>query len=320
MLETSARLLKLLSLFQGRRIWSGSALAERLEITTRTLRRDVDKLRSLGYPIDSTSGAEGGYRLGAGSEMPPLQLDDEEAVTVALGLACAATGAVQGIEEASVRVLSKIEQILPPRLRRRVSALQAMIVPAGMPRSSVDARLLASIAAACRDQEMIGFQYRDHAGAATARSVEPHRLVHTGHRWYLVAWDSKREDWRTFRVDRIQPKLTAGPRFAPREPPSRDLAAYVSRGVAYAPPCRARVTIPIAATSLPKVAYFCVGPIEPIDDNTCRITIAASTFESLALHLVLLGVDFEIAEPPELIAEVRRLTTRLRRGIKRHAS
>jgi predicted DNA-binding transcriptional regulator YafY len=232
MVETSARLLQLLSLFQGRRYWSGYDLAGRLDITTRTLRRDVDKLRSLGYPIHSTAGVEGGYQLGAGTTMPPLLLDDDEAVAVALGLRCAAAGGIEGIEESSVRALSKIEQILPPRLGRRVAALQAMIVtPDGTGCTSVDARVLSVIAGACRDQEILRFRYSDHAGAASARSVEPHRLVNTGRRWYLVAWDSDREAWRTFRVDRIQPRIATGPRCAPRDPPARDLAAYVLRGL-----------------------------------------------------------------------------------------
>jgi predicted DNA-binding transcriptional regulator YafY len=314
-LETSARLLRLLSLFQGRRYWSGQDLASRLEVTSRTLRRDVDKLRTLGYPIHSTSGAEGGYQLGAGSTMPPLLLDDEEAVAVALGLRSAATGAIEGIEEASVRALSKIEQILPPRLGRRVAALQSMIVTPVGAGSSVDGRTLSTIAGACRDQEMLRFRYSDHAGKASARSVEPHRVVNTGRRWYLVAWDSDRRDWRTFRVDRIQPRLTAGPRFAPREPPARDLAAYVSRGVSYAPPCRARIKLLVAADVVAERLPPSVGLVEPIDEHSCFFDVGASTFESLAMHLVLLGVDFEVTEPLELVDQVRRLADRYRRAI-----
>ncbi|MBZ5622642.1 MAG: YafY family transcriptional regulator [Acidobacteriia bacterium] len=314
MLETSARLLRLLSLFQGRRYWSGHDLADRLEVTSRTLRRDVDKLRTLGYPIHSTSGAEGGYQLGAGSTMPPLLLDDEEAVAVALGLGCAATGSIEGVEEASVRALSKIEQILPPRLGRRVAALQAMIVTPAGAGSSVNARTLSLIAGACRDLEMLRFRYRDHAGTASARSVEPHRVVHTGRRWYLVAWDSDRKDWRTFRVDRIQPRLTTGPRFAPRDPPARDLAAYVSRGVWYAPPCRARIKLLVAAEVIAGRLPPGIGLIEPIDEHSCFFEMGASTFESLAMHLVLLGVDFELTGPSELVDQVRRLTDRYRRA------
>jgi predicted DNA-binding transcriptional regulator YafY len=316
MIETSARLLRLLSLFQGRRYWPGPALADRLEVTSRTLRRDVDKLRTLGYPIHSTSGAEGGYQLGAGSTMPPLLLDDEETVAVALGLRCAAAGAIEGVEEASVRALSKIEQILPSRLGRRVAALQSVIVMPACQATSVDARTLSTIASACRDHEALRFRYRDHAGTASARSVEPHRLVSTGRRWYLVAWDSDRRDWRTFRVDRIQPRLTVGPRVALRDPPARDLAAYVARGIWYAPPCRARIKLLVAAAVVAGRVHPGIGLIEPIDEHSCFFEMGASTFESLAMHLVLLGVDFELTEPLELVNEVRRLTDRYRRAIR----
>jgi predicted DNA-binding transcriptional regulator YafY len=314
MLETSARLLRLLSLFQGRRYWSGADLAARLEITSRTLRRDVDKLRSLGYPIHSTSGAEGGYQLGAGSAMPPLLLDDEEAVAVALGLRYAAAGAIEGVEEASVRALSKIEQILPPRLGRRVAALQAVVMMPPHAESSVNARTLSAIASACRDHEALRFRYRDHAGAASSRSVEPHRLVSTGRRWYLVAWDSDRKDWRTFRVDRIQPRLTAGPRVVPRDPPAQDLAAYVARGISYAPRCRARIKLLVAAEAVAGRLPPHIGLIEPIDAHSCTFEAGASTFESLAMHLVLLGVDFELTEPAELVEQVRLLAKRYARA------
>ena len=314
MLETSARLLRLLSLFQGRKYWSGTDLADRLEVTSRTLRRDVDKLRTLGYPIHSTSGVEGGYQLSAGSTMPPLLLDDQEAVAVALGLQCAATGAIEGVEEASVRALAKIEQILPPRLGRRVAALQAMIVTmAGIP-SSISARTLSTIAAACRDEEMLRFRYRDYAGTASSRSVEPHRLVNTGRRWYLVAWDTDRKDWRTFRVDRIQPRLINGPHFIPREPPARDLAAYVARGVWYAPPCRARIKLFVAAKVVAERWPPSIGLIEPIDEQSCFFEVGASSFEGLAAHIASFGVDFAVTEPAELVDHVRRLASRLSRA------
>jgi len=316
MLETSARLLRLLSLFQGRRYWSGSDLSGRLEVTSRTLRRDVDKLRTLGYPIHSTSGVEGGYQLGAGSTMPPLLLDDEEAIAVALGLRSGATGSIEGIEEASVRALSKIEQILPPRLGRRVAALQAMVVTPAKTASVVDGETISVIAGACRDCETLRFRYRDHAGTASARTVEPHRLVNTGRRWYLVAWDSGREDWRTFRVDRIQPRLTTGAQFAAREPPASDLAAYVSRGVWYAPQCRARVKLMASAETVAGKWPPCMMLVEAIDANTCFLDVAGATFESLAMHLALLGVDFQVDEPAELVEQVRLLGERYRRAAR----
>jgi len=244
MLETSARLLELLALFQAQRYWSGAGLCERLEVTARTLRRDVDRLRRLGYPVDSTSGTAGGYQLGAGTRLPPLLLDDDEAVAVAVGLRTAASGTVAGIEEASLRALSKLQQVMPQRLRRQVTALHSFILPLANKGPAVDAGTLSAIAAACRDCESLRFRYRSRDGAASERQVEPHRLVHTGRRWYLAAWDTNRENWRTFRVDRIEPRLKTGVRFAPREPPGGDFAAYVSKSVSYVPyPHQATVTL-----------------------------------------------------------------------------
>ena len=248
MLETSARLLRLLSLFQAQRYWSGAELSERLEVTARTLRRDVDRLRSLGYPVNSTSGAAGGYQLGSGATLPPLLLDDDEAVAVAVGLRTAASGTVTGIEEASLRALSKLEQVLPERLRKRVAALHAFILPLANAGPTVDARMLSVIAGACRDCEKLRFGYRSRDGEATVREVEPHRLVHTGRRWYLAAWDVSRDNWRTFRIDRIEPKISTGSRFTPRKPPEGDFAAYVARSVFYAPhPHQARIVLRASA-------------------------------------------------------------------------
>ena len=314
MLETSARLLRLLSLFQGRRYWSGADLAERLEVTSRTLRRDVDKLRTLGYPIHSTSGAEGGYQLGAGTEMPPLLLDDEEAVAVSMGLRWAATGSIEGVEEASVRALLKIEQILPPRLGRRVAALQSVVVTQAGPTAAVDARTLSTIAGACREHEILRFHYRDQTGATSARSVEPHRVVNTWRRWYLVAWDTARKDWRTFRVDRMERCVpAAGARFVPREPPAGDLAAYVTRSGLSAR-CRARVKLFVPAAAMAGRLPPHLGLIEPFDERSCFFETGASTYEGLAMHLSLVGADFEVIEPAELVEEVRRLAERYRRA------
>ena len=317
MLETSARLLRLLSLFQGRRYWSGADLAGRLDVTSRTLRRDVDKLRTLGYPIHSTSGAEGGYQLGAGSEMPPLLLDDEEAVAVSMGLRYAATGGIAGVEEASVRALLKIEQILPPRLGRRVAALQSVVLSAAGPAAPVDARALSTIAGACREHETLRFRYRDKSGASTARSVEPHRLVNTWRRWYLVAWDLGRNDWRTFRLDRMERCASAaGARFVPRDPPARDLAAYVTQSGVNAR-CRARVKLFAPAAQIAERMPPSMGLFEPIDERTCFFETGASSFEVVAMHLCLVGADFEIIEPAELIAEIRKLADRYRRAAAR---
>ncbi len=317
MLGTSARLLRLLSLFQARRYWSGAELSGRLEITARTLRRDVDRLRSLGYPVHSTSGVAGGYQLGSGATLPPLLLDDEEAVAVAVGLRTAASGTVAGIEEASVRALLKLEQVLPSRLRRRVAALKSFIVSIAHDAPSVDAGMLSTIAGACRDNDGLRFGYRSHEGASTAREVEPHRLVYTGQRWYLVAWDTSRKDWRTFRVDRIEARISIGARFVPRKPPDKDIAAYVSRSVSFAPYAhRARVVLhaPIEdiAPRIPPTA----GRLETIDKKTCSLHTGANSLAVLAIHLALVGVDFEVLEPPELIDHIRSLAARLRRATR----
>jgi predicted DNA-binding transcriptional regulator YafY len=319
MLGTSARLLHLLALFQGRRYWSGNDLAARLEVTSRTLRRDVDKLRSLGYPIDSTTGVEGGYQLGAGSTMPPLLLNDDEAVAVALGLRSAAAGGLEGLGEIAVRALAKIEQILPSRLRRRVAALHAMVVSTEPSSPKVDARLLSIIAGACRDQERLRFRYCDRAGKATARDVEPHRLVHTGRRWYLVAWDAGRNDWRTFRVDRIEARVSTGSRFPPRDPPARDLAEYVMKGMWAAPPCRARIKLLAPAEVMAERLPPWAGVLEPIDERSCYLDSGASCYEELAMYVAFVGVDFECAEPPEFVEAVRLIGDRYRRAVSRQA-
>ncbi len=228
MLETSARLLRLLSLLQARRDWTGPTLAERLGVSTRTVRNDVDRLRNLGYPVHASSGVTGGYRLGAGASLPPLLLDDEEAVAVAVGLRTAAGGTVTGIEETSVRALAKLEQVLPERLRYRVNALHTSTVTVPRAGPKVDAERLSTLAAVCRDHEQLRFSYTDHAGEETLRKAEPHRLAHANGRWYLVAYDLDRQDWRLFRVDRLAPKVPPGPRFVPRDPPGGDLAGYVA--------------------------------------------------------------------------------------------
>jgi predicted DNA-binding transcriptional regulator YafY len=316
MLQTSARLLRLLSLFQAQRYWSGADLSHRLEITGRTLRRDVDRLRSLGYPVHSTSGTAGGYQLGAGATLPPLLLDDEEAVAVALGLRTSASGSVTGIEEASVRALLKLEQVLPPRLRHRVAALHSFIVPLGNRGPTVDAERLSAIAAACRDYEGIRFNYRNRSGAPSARAVEPHRLVYTGLRWYLAAWDIGRKDWRTFRIDRIEGKLKTSTRFRPRTPPEGDFAAFVSKSLAYAPyACRARVTLHAPVESIAQRVPPSAGVLEALDERSCILHTGSHSLDEITIHLTLLGIDFQVHEPPELVDYIRQLTDRLGRAI-----
>lgn len=311
MLETSARLLRLLSLFQARRYWSGAELVDRLEVTSRTLRRDVDRLRHLGYPVHSTSGTAGGYQLGAGATLPPLLLDDDEAVAVAVGLRTAASGGVTGIEESSVRALAKLEQVLPSRLRRRITALHSFIVPVTNSGPTVDASILSLIAGACRDNDALRFGYRGKTGAASERQVEPHRLVNFGRRWYLVAWDTTRKDWRTFRLDRIDKPALCGLRFMTRKLPAEDIAAYVTRGIAYEQyPYRASVILHAPAEKMAELVPCSVGTLEAVDEKRCRVHIGAYTLEMLAGYLGMFGVDFEVSEPPELIEQIRRLSAR----------
>ena len=315
MLQTSARLLRLLSLFQVQRYWCGADLSERLKITPRTLRRDVDRLRSLGYPVHSTSGVAGGYQLGAGANLPPLLLDDDEAVAVALGLRTSVIGGVSGIEEASMRALVKLEQVLPPRLRSRVAALHSFIVPLEMHGPKVDAVRLSFLANACRDHESIRFAYHDRAGSPSMRAVEPHRLVHTGYRWYLVAWDLGREDWRTFRVDRVKGKLATSTRFKPRRPPDGDFAAFASKSIAHVPyPYSAQVTLHAPVETLSQKIYASLGVLEAIDQRSCMLRTGSHSLEAITIHLMMLGVGFQVHEPPELIQYIRDVVYRLGQG------
>jgi len=314
-LETSARLLRLLTLLQAHREWSGTDLADRLDVTPRTVRRDVDKLRSLGYPVHASPGTAGGYRLGAGGALPPLLLSDEEAVAVAVGLRAAAGGTVTGIEETSVRALVKLEQVLPPRLRRQVNALHTVTVSLAHPGFTVHPETLTAIAAACRDHECLRFAYRSHQDEASTRTVQPHRLIHTGRRWYLLAWDTERADWRTFRVDRLTLRPPAGPQFVPREPPEPDLAAYTSLGIstrAYRYQARITLNAPLAAMA-DHIAPTS-GTLQAIDDHTCQLRTGSHSLDELAIHLAVLGVDFHIHEPTELIHHVRTLADRLHRS------
>ncbi|CAI7978624.1 Helix-turn-helix type 11 domain protein [Frankia sp. Hr75.2] len=316
MLETSARLLRLLSLLQTHRDWSGADLADRLGVTARTVRRDVDKLRSLGYPVHAAPGTAGGYRLGAGAQLPPLLLDDDEAVAVAVSLRTAAGGSVEGIAESAIRALTKLEQVLPTRLRHRVLALHSVTVSLrGTNPAAVDPDVLMAVATACRENQQLRFDYRDHNGTPTARIAEPHTLVHTGWRWYLIAWDVGRGAWRNFRLDRIAPKTPTGPRFTPRDPPADDIQAYTSWSVStagYRYQARVRYHAPagvIAASLSPTSAV-----IEALDDESCLVRTGSNSLDALAIYLSLVDADFDVLEPPELVDRVRELAGRLARA------
>lgn len=317
-LETSARLLELLSLLQTPREWTGAELAERLGVDVRTVRRDVDKLRNLGYPVHAIAGAAG-YRLGAGAKLPPLLLNDDEAVAVVLGLRTAAGGTIAGIEESSLRALAKLEQILPARLRHRAAALRAATVsmPAGTP--AVDPDVLTGIAAAIRDHEQLRFDYRTHSGSEIRRAAEPHRLVHTGRHWYLVGWDVDREDWRTYRVDRLRPRIPNGPRFVPREAPEVDLAGFVSHGVSTAPyRYRARITLEASAAVAADRIPPTIGVIEAIDEGHCLLYTGSNSLDEIAVHTGLFGFGFRVHEPSELIDHLRALAHRVTAAIATH--
>jgi predicted DNA-binding transcriptional regulator YafY len=317
--ETSSRLLALLSLLQARRDWPGGVLADRLEVSRRTIRRDVERLRGLGYPVESLTGPAGGYRLRAGTAMPPLLLDDEEAIAIAVGLRTAARASVRGIEETSVRALVKLEQVLPAHLRRRVRALGSatMTLPAGGP--TVDPQCLTVLAAACRDAERVRFAYRGRDGVASRRQVEPHSLVNLGRRWYLVAWDGGRRAWRTFRVDRLTAPASTGARFAPRDLPAEDAAAYVAQSLSAAPSrYEARVTLHAPADTIRADAPSHWGTIEPIDDTTCEYRTGDDDLDWLALRVAMFGVDFDVHEPPELSEHLLILARRLQRAAGAH--
>jgi predicted DNA-binding transcriptional regulator YafY len=295
--------------------WSGAELADRMSVDVRTVRRDIGKLRSLGYPVEATAGRSG-YRLGAGAQLPPLLLDDEETVAVAIGLRTAATSSVMGIEESSVRALAKLEQLLPSRVRHRVNLLTATTESVSPPGPTVHPDTLVAVARACRDQHELRFDYLSHDGTSSLRTVEPHRLLHTGKRWYLIAWETDRGDWRTYRVDRLTPRIPTGPRFPFRAPPDVDLGAYLSRGVttnAYR--YRARITLHVPISVAAERVSHHVGLLESNSDEHCVLHTGSNSLDELALHVGLFQFPCTVHEPTELIEHIRHLTNRLAAAI-----
>lgn len=315
--STSARVLRLLSLLQVRREWSGDELASRLDVDVRTIRRDVDRLRQLGYTIDASAGVGGGYRLGAGDETPPLLLEDDEAVAVAVALGAAA-GSAGSTQDVALRVLAKLDQLLPKRLRRKLTAVPAVTISLVADESVTSLSVLAAVASACRDTMQLRFAYLDMKGSATSRLVEPMRLVHTGRRWYLAAWDVARADWRTFRVDRIQaqPRLSQGVRFEPRRPPV-DFATMVQRSITspYAQSLRARVRIKGALAELRARLPAWVGTLAPLDEGHCALTVNGDCPEMVAAMLLHVGGDFTLLDPPEVAQPLRDVAERLMRAV-----
>jgi predicted DNA-binding transcriptional regulator YafY len=322
MANTSSRTLRLLSLLQTHRYWPGSELADRLEVSVRTLRRDVDRLRELGYPVEANRGVDGGYQLAAGAAMPPLVLDDEEAVALAVGLQAAAQGGVAGVAEASVRALAKVVPVMPPRLRRRVEALRMVTVPAtfagGGP--AVDPGLLTTVAQACRDTERLEFGYAAADGARTNRLVEPFRLVPLGRRWYLVAYDLHRHDWRSFRLDRITEPRRTGARFLPRKLPTDDAAQFVRAGIRSIPATyRVDVLVHAPAERLrPQLGRW--AEITEVDAQTCELRMTTDALAWPAMALGITGAEFEVREPPELVELLRDWSARFTRAAQNRSA
>jgi predicted DNA-binding transcriptional regulator YafY len=317
MANTSTRTLRLLSLLQSHRYWPGTELSERLGVSVRTLRRDIDRLRELGYPVQAQRGVDGGYQLAAGAALPPLVIDDEEAVALAVGLQAAAEGAVEGIAEGSVRVLAKVVQVMPVRLRRRVEALRAMTVPAdwgGPARTSIDPGVLTTIALVCRDSEQLRFSYTAADGRHTDRQVEPHRLVRLDRRWYLVAYDLVRHDWRSFRVDRLTAPHGTGARFRSRGLPAADAAEFVRAGLKHLPhPYRVEVLVDApAATVRERVGRW--STVEEVDATHCRLRMTTDSLDWPIMALGSLGVDFRVLDPPELLDRIHDWGARFNRA------
>ena len=312
--DPTGRALQLLSLLQTHRFWQAGELAERLEVTARTVRRDVDRLRALGYPVDATTGKYGGYRLASGAHLPPLVLDDDEAVAVTIGLRYAAEAAVDGIEETALRALTKIEQLLPHRLRRRVSALHSSVtsIRQRVDDAVIDPEALSVLAAACRDREQVRFDYRRGDGESSRRLVEPHQLVTAGRRWFLVAWDEHREDWRTFRLDRLRNPRSAGGRFTPREIPGGDAAAFVADSISPAPRHREALLVARAAFGdLEGVLRFIDHTPVEVGPDSCLIRIRSEDLGRLAMTVARLALTTPVTvlEPPELADAAHRLAT-----------
>ncbi|GAA1330176.1 helix-turn-helix transcriptional regulator [Pseudonocardia xinjiangensis] len=309
MANTSSRMLRLLSLLQTHRYWPGTELADRLEVSVRTLRRDIDRLRELGYPVEANRGVDGGYQLAPGAALPPLVLDDEEAVALAVGLQTAVQSGVSGVAESSVRALAKVVQVMPPRLRRRVEALRAMTVPAtwgGAAGSTVDPGDLTVLAQACRDTERLEFGYTASSGERTERHVEPLRLVPLGRRWYLVAYDLVRHDWRSFRLDRLDRPRSTGTRFRARELPAEDAATFIQERMGQLPASYAVEVLVDAPAGTVRRHIGRWATVEEADEHRCVVRMRTDSLDWPAMALGSLGAEFTVQSPPELLDHLRR--------------
>ncbi|WP_371944767.1 helix-turn-helix transcriptional regulator [Actinomadura chokoriensis] len=307
---TTERVLRLLALLQRRSSWTAAELAAELDVTDRSVRRDVERLRALGYPVHAAAGVGGGYRLGAGTRLPPLLLDDEEAIATAVSLRMASGGTVAGAGEAALRALAKLDQVMPPRLRAEVRAVHGATETLVGPGVEIDAELLVTLARACRDAVRVRFRYAGRGGAEHERTVEPVRMVATGRRWYLMAWDTGRDDWRTFRLDRMREVTATTWHFRAREHP--DPVAYVQRSVTEAPYRHlARVRVHAPADRVRELVPPQVGRVEDDRDGWCLLVVGGDDLDWLAVHVARLGFETEIVEPPELREAVARLARRL---------
>jgi predicted DNA-binding transcriptional regulator YafY len=317
-MDMPGRLLRLLSLLQSRREWSGRELADRLGVTERTVRRDVDRLRSLDYPVTGTTGTAGGYRLGSGTNLPPLQLDDDEAIAVALGLVGATGGGVSGMADSSMSALAKLEQVLPARLRPQLAAVSssAEAIPRpGVPQ--VSPGVVAVLARCCRNHEIVAFDYHGRARGVTRRRVEPHQLLTLAWRWYLLAFDPERDDWRIFRVDRISEAASALHRFTPRTLPAVDAASYLVESFVSAQ-YQHSVHLTVQASAATVSATFegvVRGIVEPVDESSCVVRFSADTPAMLLTQVAAIAalgpfvVDHATAETAAFIGRVgSRLT------------
>lgn len=320
MATPGTRTLQLLSLLQSRRYWPGRELAARLDVSPRTLRRDVDRLRDLGYPVEGRQGVDGGYQLAAGAVLPPLLLDNDEALAIGVGLHTAIqAGSVVGIGESSVRALSKVVQVMPARLRRRIEALAAMTDPASWQDSAskVDADALVAVALACRDQERLEFAYTARTGERSRREVDPHRLVLLGRRWYLVAWDLTRFDWRTFRLDRLAEPVPTGARAVPRQLPEQDAAAFVRSSIESVPPGHEVEVLIDAPAAVVRERIGPWGALEEVSAGRCRFRMTSDSLDWPILALGNAAADFEVVTPPELVDHLAVRADVFRRAVNR---
>ncbi|KKJ95840.1 YafY family protein [Micromonospora sp. HK10] len=315
MANTSSRTLRLLSLLQTHRHWSGPELAGRLGVSERTLRRDVERLRQLGYPVGAARGSDGGYQLAPGAVLPPLLLDDEEAVALAVGVGDAAQSGIAGMQESSLRALTKVVRVLPPRLRARVDTLRAMTLSAVTAGPVVAAEVLTVVAQACRDEERLRFGYTARGSAPSEREVEPHRLVALGGRWYLVAYDLARHDWRSFRLDRLTGPAATGAHFRPRRLPAEDPVAFVQAASGAPAPYTVEALVHAPAARV-RQAVGSWGTVEPVDQGSCRLTMTSTSLDWPTQALGNVGVEFEVLGPPEFAAHVQEWGGRFLRATR----